>query len=117
MDLLLEQEIWRSAQAALGQQTLEELLEKAVGAYRRSPDYSPSTRLHENLIGSKVLRFLSRDRHGGQRPQVAAVAPGYVEVRMAFRGHLGRYLLRHLVESSLASEALMEAHLAFEIGV
>lgn len=61
MDLLLEQEIWRSAQVEIEEQTFEHLLEDALAAYRRSPGYSPSTRLHENLIGPKALRLLSRD--------------------------------------------------------
>ena len=103
MDLLLEQDVWRVAQVVYGAQAFEQLLEQALDTYRRRPGYSPSTRLHENLIGQRALRFLSLNAYGERRPQVAAVAHGYVEVRMVFRMHLSRYLLRHLVQSSLAS--------------
>lgn len=117
MDLCLEQETWRLAQVAYREQALVELLEQAMNAYRRSPGYSPSTRLHEAQVGAKVLRLLSHDAQGRQRFQVSAKSPGYVEMRAALREHLARYLLRRLVESSHATEPLMEAYLALEVGV
>jgi hypothetical protein len=117
LDFQVEQEVWRSALIVTGKQGFRLLLEQALGAYRRSPGYSPATRLHANLVGGEALNVLSLNEHGCQRPQVAAVEPGYVEIRLALRVHLSRYLLRFLVESSSASDPLMEAHLALEVGV
>ncbi|WP_041166942.1 hypothetical protein [Pseudomonas putida] len=117
LDLQVEQEVWRVAQVLYGRTALSALVEEALRAYRRSPGYSPVTRLHVAQIGVDALRVLSQDPHGRRRLQVESGSCSYVEVRMALRTHLYRYLLQQVFNSPAATESLMEAHLAMDVGL
>lgn len=114
--MLVEQEVWRLMQTHFSEE-MDAVLESALESYRRSPGYAPLTRIYPEQVGEGGINALVIALH--KRPQSHAEIrlPGYVELRAPLRAHLCRHLQRYLIDHSRATETIMEAYLAQEIGL
>ena len=116
MDLHVEREVWRLLQEHFPAE-MDDLLEGALGSYRRSPGYSALTRIHPEQVGAEGLKCLIGAVSKHPHSQAEIRSPGYVELRAPLRAHLCRYLQRFLIDHSRATEPVMEAYLALEVGL
>lgn len=116
MDPLVEHEVWRLTQEHFPVE-MDNLLERALGGYRRSPGYAGLTRIHPEQIGEEGIKALIRavSKHPHSHAEIGF--PGYVELRAPLRAHLCRYLQRFLIDHSRATEPVLEAYLAVEVGL
>lgn len=96
---------------------MDAVLGTALESYRRLPGYAPLTRLYPEQVGEGGIKALVNALH--KRPQSHAEfrLPDYVELRAPLRAHLCRHLQRYLIDHSCATEPVMEAYLALEIGL
>lgn len=116
MILLVEQEVRRLMQAHFSEE-MDAELERALASYRRSPGYAPLTRIHPEQIGADGVRALVTALGEKPRSHAESGFPVYVELRAPLRAHLCRHLQRYLIDHSRATEPVLEAYLALEVGL
>lgn len=116
MDPLVEHEVWRLMQEYFPGQ-MDSVLEEALGRYRRSPGYAALTRIHPEQVGQEGMRALIGALNKQPRIHAEITLPGFVELRAPLRAHLCRCMQRFLVDHSRATEPVLEAYLAVEVGL
>lgn len=116
MDLGVEAEVWRLTTRYFSSKFVD-LLGEALLSYRRLPGYAPPTRMHVELLGEEGIDALAQALCVQPYRHVEVCSPDYIQLRSPLRSHLCRYLLRYLCQQGRASDALLEAHLALEVGL
>lgn len=116
MDLFVEHEVWRLMRAHFPEE-MDAVLESALARYRRSPGYAPMTRIHPEQVGAGGIKALRNALQKRPQSHAEICVSGYVELRAPLRAHLCRHLQRYLIDHSRATEPVMEAYLAMEVGL
>lgn len=111
MDYSLESTIWKQAQTTFHGEAFTDVVELAVSSYRRRPGYSWIERIYASDVGEsglQVLRYVMRHLDHLPRGEL----PECVSVRAALRAHIYYFLESQVVRAGVASEMVMEDHLA-----
>ena len=116
VDYRLESEIWRGVQGSLTNDAFVALLLQAIRTYKRPPGYFPLDRLHAGDVDEDGLKALSNAFSRIGNPTGIAT-DGYVSVRAPLRAHLYRVLQRYVITHSLASDAVVDNHIAGDLGL
>lgn len=112
MDYSLESMIWREAQATFQGEALTDILELALSSYRRRPGYSGIERIHASDVGQAGLQALRYALgHVDHLPRDEPLSE-CVSVRAALRAHIYHFLESQVVRAGVASEMIIEDHLA-----
>ena len=115
MDYSLESMIWKEAQATFSGEAFTDVVELAVSSYRRRPGYSGTERVYVSDVGQaalQALRYALRHvEHVDHLPRDEPL-PGCISVRAALRAHIYYFLESQVVRAGVASEMIMEDHLA-----
>lgn len=112
MDYSLESTIWKEAQATFHGEAFTDVVELAVSSYRRRPGYSGIERIYASDVGEgglRVLRYVMKHVDHLPRDQFL---PECVCVRAALRAHIYYFLESQVVRAGVASEMVIEDHLA-----
>lgn len=112
----METQVWRSAQTALGERGLSELVLQILRLYRRAPGHDVNVRLHESCVGRAGLTALRSALHNSDS-NLGAEDGQYVTVRSRLRYHLQYELQSFLVRSDHATEAVLEHHLSQDLNL
>lgn len=112
MDYSLESTIWKEAQATFHGEAFTDVVELAASSYRRRPGYSGIERIYASDVGQTGLQALRYAlRHVDHVPRDEPL-PRCVSVRAALRAHIYHFLESQVVRAGVASEMIMEDHLA-----
>ncbi|UZJ58044.1 hypothetical protein OKW98_15625 [Pseudomonas sp. KU26590] len=111
MDYSLESTIWKEAQATFPGEAFTAVVKLAVSGYRRRPGYSGIERIYASDLGQTGLQALRYAlRHVDHLPR--GELPECVSVRAALRAHIYYFLESQVVRAGVASEMVIEDHLA-----
>lgn len=116
MDLAVEQQVWHLMQTYFPAE-MDDVLESALASYRRLPGYAASSRLHAEQVGAEGLQALIRALTKRPHSHADTGASEYVHLRLPLRVHLSRHLHVYLIQQARATEPLLEAYLAQEVGL
>ncbi|GLO51020.1 hypothetical protein PPUN110474_24200 [Pseudomonas putida] len=116
MDLAVEQQVWRLMQQYCFDDFQAELT-KALRSYKRRPGYSALTRLHAQQVGIGAIQVLTAALRAHPHCHAEVGASGFIQLRLPLRMHLCQHLHTHLIQHSMATEPLLEAYLAQEVGL
>ncbi|WP_397453654.1 hypothetical protein [Pseudomonas sp. NA-150] len=117
MDIDLENQVWKTATQVYGLTALQHLLEEAIDSFKRPPGLDDRERFYSSNIGALELEVLRRVLGRPRGPTTPSSGDGYVEIRSRLRTHIRRYLQWHLLQSSHASNEMMEDYLSVDLGL
>lgn len=117
MDYRLEPEVWAQAEQRMSPDAFAALIRRTLQSYKRLPGHTPLERVHASNIGNTGLEILCRELlilgmlHHGDKMD------GYISLRAALRAHLYISLQGCVVSSCNAPGALIDDHMARDLGL
>ncbi|MCS5514898.1 hypothetical protein NWF32_03215 [Pseudomonas qingdaonensis] len=96
---------------------LAQLLQEAIGSFKRRPGLDDLTRLHRVTVTQ--LGFETLGQALASHPQKAwyVLHSDHIELRWQLRLHLKRYLQERLVHDGYAANAVQDDHFAGDLGL